>query len=1386
MSAESYTISINGTSNNTDLILESASSNILEGGTNTIEQTIVADPTLSNDVNIDSEYGEIRTTLSDMVFNVLDIQFSSKYNWTKFQKERFNIELGNVLPYNCTSTKHPQLRPQSKSFTRNYGDIATKHSLLVSPFESTVLELNLIDNSMRSYCNLLEALNRDEIRKTIKMGSSVLSDYPDIFLLPILYKSASCQKLISNDKKMLYVTGSCAFLKITQDASGEYIPNFIVSETATNDIIADAGGNASMNYPFYMGFELDENEQVKLKNEGNIYDLTSDNNWADPVVAGVIRNSDVKIPPSSYTIADTYNPGQEISGVLTELPVNLNITEYNSGIRSSLLITKNNRDYIYFGTAYKCDWTPDPEKPNNTIQLASFAVNIGLLRVEINRNSLSGIKTITNTSFLDKVGNTSEGALLGYDYMDMAVNQNYRPWHLVFDEVTNKIMYTTRYFTNVENGYWYLGWDADFNHLDGHNTAISVPTELNGDLIDRPEIADLFAQTGETANEDGTVTENYAGKTWKRGNFFYNSGQYGIYNGILIHHVNVFVFIDLKTVGKDNLHDMNSYKFKSITWTQSPGWEAASSLFTNIDNVNNKFVASFPIGNFQALPQTDNTEKPDGWSQTPHAAMLAISIDINELLTKSLGDYNIVQIYDKNCPTLQMSIEQGVVTDFGRVYNVGGYLGGSSPIGGSGYNRLLIKDDRGNDFDYSVDGTSAHYDGVNNNLFYDCLKSNIADGGGSVPIGPHNIYVTWFNTGENNTPHLKKSTKIDESGLNISLNEHNTKAVYGLEGINIKHNSKNYVSISPADDSVLFLKNGNTYVGQGLGRYNDERFYNKKKNNICIGTNTGNVINAENNILIGNTSLNTGKGASIGSSGDDLKDIFAIGNNNKLIYAGNTETGTAMMSNSSYNNSKNVFDVSRNALSFFNDLDVLYTSFGIVAGYGLNKFDMPRELVSQLDKLTNKMNELIVALNASTNSNIEPASMGPSGIKKIDIEFLIDIGYDGWSSEVYGEIVSAKLGKQLTIERGSLLQKSVPSLNPLSITGSIPLTDNAANGNYELYKFPLEMNVDNNMSLVYWSDEYGDLASHTHIVLEDKFKYMDFPHAYGRNFVLPVFAENTPTGNELTVAMLRVINTNIGTGALANTRIITTACELTNTNSKLNLASGDSIINKATLGNNIGLNMSQDNMPGSGIGPYYPVVKFNFETTNPDGTIKNWAPMTIDSAIREWFKDGETYSGFGFFAGHRKGHMFNIADCVDKASVKVCILDGEEAEDNVVPGSEVLFAPHIEGEVGPDATWDQRFNSALNLTGGSFWADNNITYKTTEYGITNTQMKQLLQNGNPGGYYRDFAVWNPLVMLVHMPQSTWGQTYVIKLDVDLTPYGLRKEHIEMRFVADSY
>ena len=447
---------------------------------------------------------------------------------------------------------------------------------------------------------------------------------------------------------------------------------------------------------------------------------------------------------------------------------------------------------------------------------------------------------------------------------------------------------------------------------------------------------------------------------------------------------------------------------------------------------------------------------------------------------------------------------------------------------------------------------------------------------------------------------------------------------------------------------------------------------------------------------------------------------------------------------------------------------------------------MPKELVSQLDKLTNKMNELIVALNASTNSNIEPTSMGPSGIKKLDVELLIDINFDGWSSEVYGEIITNNSGKQLTIQGGSIAQTSISSLNPLSFTGSTPLTDSAANANYGLYKFPLEMDVDNNIALIYWSDEYGDLASHTHIVLEDKFKYMDFPHANGRNFVLPVFAENTPTGNELTVAMLRVINTNIGTGALANTRIITTACELTNTNSKLNQLSDDSILGKLSdFGPRIGLNMSSDNTPDSGIGPYYPVVKFNFETTNPDGTIKNWAPMTVDSAIREWFKDGETYSGFGFFTGHRKGHMFNIADCVDKASVKVCSL-GDEAEDTVVPGSEVLFAPHIEGEVGPDATWDQRFNSALNLTGGSFWADNNITYKTTEYGVTDAQMGQLLQDSNPGGYYRDFAVWNPLVMLVHMPQSTWGQTYVIKLDVDLTPYGLRKEHIEMRFVADSY
>ena len=1292
MSADSYTISITGTSNNTDLILESASANILDGGTNTIQQTIVADPTISNDYDVNN-LGEIRTPLGDTVHNIFDLECSSKYPWTKALKQFWNTnKLGNYMslytnPGALTDEEkleYPQLFAESGQhyFSRNTRDESSKHSLFTGVASSNFIEIDL-DNypHKRSYVNFAECLNRESVRQKTKgfgfgpgVEPKMLSEYPNAYISPSVIKSSSNQMIMSPDKKVLYVH------------FGGFMIDLSYQMYAVDQSLMP---NEKSEITMILGFALDENEQLD---------------------------------PSGTITSDPIKGLQELHSRNEEKDFNV--------------IRKGNKDIV-------------------CMYLNVRGVGCLLYKYEFTRDD----KVITNTVFK----HTKEIIPTGV--------QTIRAWEMGYCEVYDRYIMNVRFEEGGVNNMLFYSVDANFETNDGHVGEIQCPGVENSE-------SDYAKQVLE---EIGGVESK--GITWADAFLFYNTSRMTVYGG------KVYMFFNLLRVIDSNFGMDFSLNLPKLSYLKDFNFPSTAACTGTgglngykVDTVNNVLLFQMFLGGFSSgqLLNGNSTNDNPGRSTS-----LSIVLPINETVKSDPKTWKVKVVADRTsyCETMMNSIS--VFDDKGHVYLPGGWLNNSA---NPNYNvckgeplRPLFMDDEGNAIDFWKSGLNPKYNDIDyNRAYYHSIKKT------KPPQSQEDIMNMWLQKRnvlglENNRSKVTASTKLTEDGMRITDNNL-VNVEYNMNGIDMTHNGKNLISAKVSEDAMLHLKSStrNTLVGSKLMRDADNRYGHEQKDNVMIGCGLGNNINSVNNVIIGNDILNN----------FELKDVFAVGTNEKILLGGDLSNQTLMFNN---NNFDTAILSSTKSFPSENNLDTLYTSFGIVAGYGLNKFDMPRELVSQLDKLTNKINELVVAVNASTNSNIEPTSMGPSGIKKLDVELLIDINFDGWSSEVYGEIITNNSGKQLTIQGGSIAQTSISSLNPLSFTGSTPLTDSAANANYGLYKFPLEMDVDNNIALIYWSDEYGDLASHTHIVLEDKFKYMDFPHAaYSPNFVLPVFAENTPTGNELTVAMLRVINTNKATPAggqmsLSDNIIITTACELTNTNSKLNQFSDDSIVKKVSeFGPRIGFNMSLDNTPGSGIGPFYPVVKFNFETTNSDGTIKNWAPMTVDSAIREWFKDGETYSGFGFFAGHRKGHMFNIADCVDKASVKVCILDGEEAEDTVVPGSEVLFAPHIEGEVGPDATWDQRFNSALNLTGGSFWADNNITYKTTEYGVTNTQMRQLLQNGNPGGYYRDFAVWNPLVMLVHMPQSTWGQTYVIKLDVDLTPYGLRKEHIEMRFVADSY
>jgi len=187
MSADSYTISITGTSNNTDLILESASANILDGGTNVIEQTIVADPTISNDYDLNN-LGEIRN-VADGIHNLLDLEFSSKHPWTKALKETWNTTtLGDVgTPGITDHSVYPEERQGveigKNYFSRNARDVVTKSSHFTSVPAGNILEIDTTDyEKKKGYINFWECINRPSVRSKIQKHLQITLKHILIFM----------------------------------------------------------------------------------------------------------------------------------------------------------------------------------------------------------------------------------------------------------------------------------------------------------------------------------------------------------------------------------------------------------------------------------------------------------------------------------------------------------------------------------------------------------------------------------------------------------------------------------------------------------------------------------------------------------------------------------------------------------------------------------------------------------------------------------------------------------------------------------------------------------------------------------------------------------------------------------------------------------------------------------------------------------------------------------------------------------------------------------------------------------------------------------------------------------------------------------------------------
>ena len=950
---------------------------------------------------------------------------------------------------------------------------------------------------------------------------------------------------------------------------------------------------------------------------------------------------------------------------------------------------------------------------------------------------------------------------LNYSYLTKYngedIEDSNRGWEIHYCNITDRFILNVRYTNGGQSeNHLLLAMDANFKTGDSYVGKIKLHNIEN----------DVDTYASQLLQEVGG--QDTLGKTWMRHSGFFNSSKFFIYNGKIFYFLNVLRIIDTDFGLND---ESNLSKISYVSEYKNP--ETLRSIITygfsgyKADTTNNVVMLSLQTGGFDEITTLNSRfigEAGDIGNES-RSATITIIIPFSELQKTDAKTWNINVVADRITYTENMYMTATCFDNYGNAYNSGGYNQNSIDGGYSfGLLRPLIEDDNGSMIDYVIPDQQIYYSNVDySKKYYNYIWNTRPNAINSM----FNIY--FFRTQvlglETN---INLNSKLTEDGLNISNNINNINVDYGVNGLDMNYNGKVPISVKQSDDAILHLtsKNRNTLVGSNLMRSADTRFANNHKNNIMIGSGLGNVPECENNILIGNNNMNFGT----------IKDTLIIGNDNNAVLVGDLSKGTLQLPEKSFELAKSTYN-NRQVYKEIPNLNNIYQSFGLISAYGSNKFNMPREVISSLNKIEDKINEIISTVNLEISGNIANIYLAPQSILKNDVKILLDNTYDDYGDEVIIEILTNNINNIITIADKSLQQNSVPTLNPYSLEGSTPITT-TPDGDSLIYEFPIELD-ENNLSFFYIIDTFRDQSSYTNILIDDKFKLIDTPYPKPylsdlKIYPIPFFIENKSNENQFTVAMLRVIdiNDNRGVGA-KKIRNITTACELTNGNDdKLGVKDPDSFLYK--INNNVDFNFSVDN--DGGFGNLLHKLVANCETTNEDGSKSKWVPMVLDCAIKEWFKPDETYPETPF----KKGHMFNIAECVDKDSVKIYKADTNEE----VTGVEVLFAPYIEGEIGPDAASVDRINQTIFTNDGSFWTDNGITINKTQ--ITQEQLDLLLLPSYPesddyGDYYSEYVVYNPLLMLFKLPDNVAGGE--VRMDIDLTKYGLRKEHIDMRFTT---
>ena len=211
-----------------------------------------------------------------------------------------------------------------------------------------------------------------------------------------------------------------------------------------------------------------------------------------------------------------------------------------------------------------------------------------------------------------------------------------------------------------------------------------------------------------------------------------------------------------------------------------------------------------------------------------------------------------------------------------------------------------------------------------------------------------------------------------------------------------------------------------------------------------------------------------------------IKDTLIIGNDNDAVLVGDLSNGTLQLPEKSFELAKSTYN-NRQVYKEIPNLNNIYQSFGLISAYGSNKFDMPKEVISSLNKIQDKINDIILTVNQEFSGNITNINLAPQTILKSNIKILLDNTYDGYGDEVIIAILTNKNNGIITLTNNSLMQNDVPSLNPFSLNGSTPITTTRIDGS-PIYQFPIELD-ENNIGYFYITDTYRDQSNYTNILI---------------------------------------------------------------------------------------------------------------------------------------------------------------------------------------------------------------------------------------------------------------------------------------------------------------